>query len=352
MVCIAVIASGAVVLLQRPTGPSGSVDDNDDFDGITFCGNNKGNLTLNTSLPNGTPNVKTHQISHPDFNLSFCKKTIERIYPGWLDNETEIDDTRDKNSTRFTKGDEVIWVNNIGCLEFTNWNASNKWRELYMDAVYDRPGPANENESGNRSSGRSSDNSTNGASDNGNSTKNNSTSAEQVVKNTTLLTIDGQLSHDDLYNKSVQYVKDHGGLPNNYFLSWDVHGETSGTGWKVIEDYYFHFDRKVDGMPVVGAGEGANVAITPMGDIYHYTVLWRDISDSYESLTVKNATAAFNLLKEEIYWNLTVEKVELGYYLANFHKSQDKLLPVWVFYYDLEHNSYFCVDAVGLKFVR
>jgi len=352
MVGIAVVASGAIVLMQKPTGPSGSIDDNVDFDGITFCGNSTGNLTLNTSLPDGTPDIKAYQISSPIFNLSFCKKTIEEIYPGWLDNETKIDDTRDKNSTRFAKGDEVIWVNNIGCLEFTNWSAQNKWRELYMDALYDRPSPINNNITGNRSSGRSGDNSTNGTTDNGNSTKENGTSSEPVIGNTTLLTINGQLSRAELYNKSVQYVKDHGGLPDNYYLSWDVHGETSRADRVVIEQFIFHFDRKIDGMPVVGAGEGANVDITPIGDIYHYTVLWRDISDSYKNLTVKNATAAFNLLKEKIYWNLTIEKIELGYYSANFHKSQDKLLPIWVFYYDLEHNSYFCVDAVGLKFVR
>jgi|GEM_PF-3488541 len=362
LVCVILISAVISIHYNSINRPDQTRNEIDTIENITSLGNGTSNITLNTTLPEGIDKMKAYEIVAPIYNLSYCKEVIEKTYPNWLDNGTDIQEAKDNNSTLFLKNGETIRIRKNGCLEYTNKMAQEKWDKLAMAALEEGSASPSNNNSINSSSGRSGDNSTDIIKNDDNSTEGDGSQSENNAGNESLSgstkinrtekKLDGQISKDEAYNKTFEYIKSHGGFPKAYFLSSSVWGEISNDDFSIVRSYVFHFDRKIDGYPMVGRnGEGANAIITPLGEIYIYRVLWREISDSFKNVSVNNASVAFGLLKEKVHINRTISKVEVGYYSNKYSEPQENLMPVWIFYYNEKCTQYMCVDAVELKFI-
>ncbi len=371
---------------------------------IVFGSGEVRNLTLNTMLPNDTPSMKIYNLLVPQFNLSYCKNVVNNFYPEWLGDDVKVNEIYDDDntffSTCFVKGNETIRIYKSGALEYFNRSAQQKWRDYWTyslteskssdGAIFNTSPPGNASEESsnsdlsqlsdnakdakkNETSGRGVKN-INGTENNGaqtNSSNNNDTTKNETPlngcssdsKNETvdnnysspsrLVVLDNQISSAEAYNRSIEYIKAHGGLPKDFYLFWNgtavILKETPKV--MVIAHYIFCFGRKVDGYPVLGAGgDFAKLVITPLGDVELYLVLWRELGSAEKSTATVSASQALECLDKNVHGHFTIERVELGYYSAASWETQTKMTPVWIFYTSQKGRKYFCVDAVESRF--
>jgi hypothetical protein len=305
---------------------------------ITSAGNRTGNLSLNISLPSENVEIKVYNLVVPKYQVSQLNQSLDKYYPNWRDTDMKMLEMPEINATRFSKFTDVIFIEEAGRLRYTNKTALDKWKTCYK-LVLDDIAKGDNVSQNNISDINGSANETT-----------NSSSLKTDELNAAKALYEKQISKDDAYNISLNYIQSHGGLPDNNYLSFSGHALLGYLNWEIPSYFAFRFQRKVDGYPIVGSGgDCANVKVTPLGDIYEYSVLWREFSDSFEKITVKNATAAFVSLESSVRGNWTIEHIELGYYSADAFKIISKSNPVWIFYTDKNRTNYFCVDAINLK---
>lgn len=258
------------------------------------------NISFNVTLTNKTPSMSIYDIEVQNYTKANCLKLINSTYPSWMNDNVSVKYSKIiQNSTIYIKENETISVFENGAIEYFNRSAIERWI---------------------------------------------SNKSNQAVINLIK-------SKNEAYNISVEYIKNHGGFPKDYFLfhtdiAYNVHNDTSS-----VEAYCFHFQRKIDGYTITGkSGEGVWVYMTPLGDIITYHSMWTEINQINKTINVKSSKDASDCLKEHFNGNFNVEDVQLGYYFSNKTISPTNLVPVWIFYTDINNTQYYLIDAIDLNY--
>ena len=288
--------------------------------------NNLQNFTLNTSLPADHPRMNIYDLKKPSYSRAIFLNLIKKYYPDWLNGSVDIEvkgvdvrgDTR--HFTSLTKGSSQIWVWDSGYVEYYEAAASKRWQPV---------------EDGMRR-------------------------AKQSFHGEQGVIFEGNelISKDEARNISIRYARDHGGLPADWYISKSGGSTMMGGGSVILDSYLIYLDRRIEGFPVVGSGgEGAMISLTPLGEVNHYLVLWREISGVRKMTTIISAAEALAYLDRHpahctMHGKMTVEAIELGYFSSHFDGVQTEMGPVWIFYTNAKHTQYEVVDAAGLSFSR
>jgi len=271
------------------------------------------NTTYNVSIPRDTPKINTYELTNPDVSQQYCSILINNTYNRWIDNKTRIKNTND--SIIYLKDNETIDINKMsGRLDYSNISAFFKWND-YQNKYLLNP-------------------------------QNIELNISNVDK------INSLINSSVAYNISIEYMRTHGGLPQNMFLYQNrtINVKCYSLNISYPSNYLFRFQRTIDSHPILG-GEGVVLTISPLGDILSYYLLWRNVINSSKSITVISALDSANYLNKHITKNITVEKIEIGYYSNQDDETQYQLSPVWIFYTNKEYDLCTCVDAVNSNII-
>lgn len=326
-----------------------------DNDGIgSHAGDAINDLSLNCSFPTVNGKVETYRLLDFGYTVSDCKSIINQTFPNWLNENVLVKQTNDGNSTLFSKGKERVSIFKSGGLLYGNDTATQSWTKYRSDilsSVNKKPTEANPKLNTNNTTANN-DTPTNETID-----KNQSINIIGYDQNTctTYISFKNTISFDDAYNISINFIKQHGGLPDDYYLAFKTSGKLKTHNYEFVDSYILNINRKINGCPIVGrGGEGAKLWITPLGDVAIYQVLWRNISTIDENISTISASTAFTYLKSKCNSNanltMSIEHIELGYYSDDFETAQELLKPVWIYYTDKACTHYIIVDAIGMKY--
>jgi len=284
--------------------------DNSTEDTITTGGDDEiKNITLNTTTSNDTFEMKTYTLKTPVVNETNCKDIINDLYPMWTDDNITTK-AIDNIGIGFNKSDgtnctETISFTSGGRMDYINHSAERKWDDNLMAIL------------------------------------SSNVSVELITK-------------EEAYQLSLEYIKKHGDFPNGSFLFFNnTSTHTTPNGSIINYSYTFSFKRTFDGYLIAGSsGEGLKISVTPLGDVWIYSVLWREIDSIKNKITIKSSSDAVIYLDRHVSMNITIDRIEIGYFSDNSHKIQTELSPVWFFYTGSQNTNYLVVDAVGLGYIK
>ncbi|AEA47773.1 hypothetical protein [Archaeoglobus veneficus] len=139
------------------------------------------------------------------------------------------------------------------------------------------------------------------------------------------------------------YLSEKGLMPTDAILrdvthprvvAMDREGNVIGVGF---EDVKVSFTRKINGLPVVGAGSKLDVEVGGNGDVINVYKVWRNYRP-YKEYSIITPEQALEKLKEiGIFTGIksvdkaVINKVYLGYYTKSASEKQTYLQPVYVF---------------------
>ncbi len=153
----------------------------------------------------------------------------------------------------------------------------------------------------------------------------NSPSSEEAIKIATKFLRKKGFMPDDAVFRGVTHPK---------VVAMNGEGKVIGIGF---EDVRVSFARKINGLPVVGAGSKLDVEIGGKGDVICFYKVWRTVRP-YKKCPIITPEQALEKLKEVgIFTGIKdvgraeICKVYLGYYAKPTSEKQKYLLPVYVF---------------------
>jgi hypothetical protein len=180
-------------------------------------------------------------------------------------------------------------------------------------------------------------------------------------KENQLMQIKSNLPDETLsYELALHQLEKYGGLPddaklNNFeYVSLKKINESS---MEIVEKYplwsAIKFKRTLNKMPVVGPGGEIDISLGEEGELLGITKIWRSVIGENKVKTISPETAIEELYsgntinKLQTSTNITITKIELGYYELGAGQIQDVIKPVWIFSGYSENNDYMylCVDA-------
>jgi hypothetical protein len=265
-------------------------------------------LTLNTTVPSKTPNMRVYRLAVPDYSRVWCENKVRQLYPGWLDGNVTVESSKFIiNITIFRKGTETITVKENGEFEYHDNSVDLKWSAIYRDY-------------------------------------------ENRRQNDTGASISGMISQTEAYDVAVGYIRAHGGFPQDYVSLANHTSITAHNDISTNSSYFITFTQKFDGYILME--QCAMVWVTPLGDVESFTVLWRETAGAKSTVKVVSAAKALEYLDKSgvFYEKTSIEKMELGYSAESHFTITTEMVPVWIFHADPESGGNVVVDAVGLNF--
>ena len=280
------------------------------------------NFTLNASLPPGGPSGMVYLVKPPLYDRGFCERIVERYNPGWLDGSVAVEERDDsfggqvRRSTVFSKDSETVTVDSTGAYMYHSRAATEKWYDVEKQLR----------------------------------------EANVSFMGESGLDFDGHhlVSRDEACNISIDFAKNHGGLPDGWYLSYQGRGVSTSTmcNRTMVMHYSIRLNRKIDGRPAIwSGGERANVMLTTLGDVSSFSVHWADLGLVIRTGILRTAAEALLYLDRNPQHCTAHEPtpiffVELGYY-ANLRMGGTEMFPVWIFYTDEKRHDCEIVRAVG-----
>lgn len=113
------------------------------------------------------------------------------------------------------------------------------------------------------------------------------------------------------------------------------------------------FSREINGMPVVGTGQGIAVDLGENGELLYLSKNWRTLEKTGDASIITAKKAIEKFLQGEVVEafqdpvDMTVTQIKLGYYESYPDRQEAILEPVWIFYGTTStgNNYKFSVDA-------
>ena len=162
------------------------------------------------------------------------------------------------------------------------------------------------------------------------------------------------------YKMVLKHLDNYGGLPDDAEFSnfeYVYIYKVNESSLQVVEKYplwsTIKFKRTLKDLPVVGPGGEIDILLGEEGQLLGLTKIWRTIIEE-KKISLISPEDAINQLylgntinKLQSPTNITINKIELGYYEYGADHIQNIIEPVWIFSGYTTDNDYFylCVEA-------
>jgi hypothetical protein len=155
-------------------------------------------------------------------------------------------------------------------------------------------------------------------------------------------------SEEESLEITSQFIQKYGGLPEDAYL-YDVNSLylkqiNKSSGEPVVEAEYpimveVTYNRRIDGMPVVGSGDTITVSLGENGEIIYFSKSWRileeagvmDVISGEEAIGKLKSGQVMNNPMGDISSVVEIQKAEIGYFSATPDTEQEYYEPVWIF---------------------
>ena len=186
----------------------------------------------------------------------------------------------------------------------------------------------------------------------------------RTLSNKTARTKPSVISEKDAPSAALSILANYGGLPSDAVLqgSKTSYVEEFNPSTQKYEPKYpvyteVSYRRQIDGMPVVGGGY-LLIDLGENGELLELRKIWRTVIPAGK-VRITPASTAFEKLKQgndldhtKGHFDLTINRIRLGYYEKGYNTPQEYIEPFWIFQGSMQDSSNMSLFVYARQFAN